>query len=538
MEIFKGRSAFAEIAIGKIVYYSRGEYQIRQYMVNNIDHELQEFRRAAGLVEEALSAQYESRQDERCLEQKQILSEESFRKAVECVIRLQNVSAGYAVRVTRDEMVETFRNLSDDFIRRRIRNVRDLCNRLLSALGQNYVRISLGDGPVILVAEDLAPYEIMEMEKEQLAAVVTSSGSDISHAAIMAKTMNIPVLYDIPVQDDWDGHTAIVDGYTGNLYIDPDREVQKEYTLRQEENREEREELLKLRDDPDVTADGKEVPLQANIADIGDISSVRYYGAAGIGLLRSEFQYMGRENFPREEELFRQYRALAEAMEGKLTIIRTADLGADKSDSYMKIPEERNPIMGNRGIRLSLDRGQMFRTQLQAVYRAACCGNLAVMYPMITSSEELHRISQYIEQVKENLRSRSLPFGEPKQGIMVETPAAVMMAGELAEDVDFLSIGTNDLTQYTLAMDRQDPYLQDKYDDHHPAVLKMIRMVIDAGHAAGKPVYICGELAADTTLTETFVQMGVDALSVVPACILPVRKALRKSYSRNGNREC
>ena len=316
----------------------------------------------------------------------------------------------------------------------------------------------------------------------------------------MAKTMNIPALLEIDTDSEWDGRQAIVDGYTGTLYIDPDEEVKKEYEIRRQADKEEREELLKLRREPDITKDGRKIEIYANIGNMDDLNSVLYYGAAGIGLLRSEFQYLGRENYPRENELFLAYKKIAETMGEKLTVIRTADLGADKQAEYLNIPDETNPIMGNRGIRLCLDRKRMFKAQLRAIFRASAYGNLALMYP----------------------------YKHIKTGIMIETPAAVMISRELARRVDFLSLGTNDLSQYTLAMDRQNPLLRKKYNDHHPAVLRMIQMVIEAGHAENRRVCICGELAADTALTEEFLRMGVDCLSVVPACILPVRKALRQ----------
>ena len=358
---------------------------------------------------------------------------------------------------------------------------------------------------------------------------MTSHGSEISHSSIMTRTMNIPSLFNINVDKDWDGKTAIVDGYTGTLYLNPSDEQLKEYELRRQEDLREREELMKLKDSPDITLDGKEVNVYANIGSVDDLSNVDYYGADGVGLMRSEFQYLGKDRSPSENELFREYRKLAEAMKGRNAVVRTIDLGADKKADYMRIPPETNPIMGNRGIRLALDHREVFEEQLRAIYRAGWYGNLSIMFPMISSLEEMDEIDEIISSAKKNLTSRSIPFRDLRRGVMIETPAAVMIAEELAERADFLSIGTNDLTQYTLAMDRQNPSLKDKYNDHHPAVLKMIKMVIEAGHRAGKRVYICGEIAAETSLTETFLRMGVDALSVVPACVLPVRRILRET---------
>ena len=389
--------------------------------------------------------------------------------------------------------------------------------------------IDLGDEPVIVVTESITPTELMEMDKDKLMAIVTHHGSDISHAAILVKTMNIPALIEIDTDTEWDGQIAIVDGYTGFLYINPDEEVKKEYEIRRQADMEEREELLKLREEPDITKDGRRIEIYANIGNMDDLNSVVYYGASGIGLLRSEFQYLGRENYPRENELFLAYKKIAETMGDRIAVIRTADLGADKQAEYLNIQDETNPIMGNRGIRLCLDRKRMFKAQLRAIFRASAYGNLALMYPMISSEEEMDEIDEVIREVKKGLDEKQIPYKKVKTGIMIETPAAVMISRELARRVDFLSLGTNDLSQYTLAMDRQNPLLRKKYNDHHPAVLRMIKMVIEAGHAENKRVCICGELAADTALTEEFLRMGVDCLSVVPACILPVRKALRQA---------
>ena len=429
----------------------------------------------------------------------------------------------------RDEITETFRSLEEPAVRKRIADIQEISGRLIQILGGASLHINLGEEPMILVTESLSPTEIMEMDKEKLLAVVMHHGSTVSHTSIVAKTMEIPTLVDIVAEDAWDGLTAIVDGYTGTLYLDPDGEIQKEYEIRLEADKREKEELLKLKNEKDVTADGKEVGLYANIGNMSDLNNVLYYGAAGIGLLRSEFQYLGRESYPRENELFLAYKKIAETMGDHPTVIRTADLGADKQASYLDIPEETNPIMGNRGIRFCLDRKEMFKAQLRAIYRASAYGNLAMMYPMVSSEKEMEEIEKLIREVKESLQEQGVPFRNIRTGIMIETPAAVMISRELARRVDFLSIGTNDLTQYTLAMDRQNPLLKGKYDDHHPAILRMIRMVVESAHQEDREVGICGEIAADTALTETFLRMGVDFLSVVPACILPVRKALRET---------
>lgn len=539
MDIYKGTGAFPGIAIGKIVYYHRSEYQIRQYEITDVKGELNIFLQARARVMEQLTELYEKNctiqesQAELFLRQKELLEGKSFQRAIESIIQNEKVNSAYAVMTTRDEILSTFRNLEEPAIKERLANIREISDRLISELGGVSPRIDLGDEPVIVVAESITPTELMEMDKDKLLAIVTHHGSDISHAAILVKTMNIPALIEIDTDTEWDGQLAIVDGYTGSLYINPDEEVKKEYEIRRQADMEEREELLKLREEPDVTKDGRRIEIYANIGNMDDLNSVLYYGAAGIGLLRSEFQYLGRENYPRENELFLAYKKIAETMGDRIAVIRTADLGADKQAEYLNIPDETNPIMGNRGIRLCLDRKKMFKAQLRAIFRASAYGNLALMYPMISSEEEMDEIDAIIREVKSGLDDKGIPYKDVKTGIMIETPAAVMISRELARRVDFLSLGTNDLSQYTLAMDRQNPLLRKKYNDHHPAVLRMIRMVIEAGHAENKRVCICGELAADTALTEEFLRMGVDCLSVVPACILPVRKALRQADLSN-----
>ena len=535
MEIYKGIATFSGIAIGKVLYYSRGEYQIRQCLVSNIKKEISNFQEARLQAVQKLHELYEAsrllnEQEARVfLRQIKLLESESYQNAIESSIAHEKVNAAYAVMINRDELVETFRNLEEPVIRRRINDMQEISNRLIQILGGAAIRINLGDEPVILVAEALSPTEIMEMDKDKLLAVVMHHGSTVSHASIMAKTMEIPTLVDIAADDEWDGMTAIVDGYTGTFYLNPDAEIRREYEIRLEADRREREALLELKVQKDETKDGRKIGLYANIGNMSDLSSVLYYGAKGIGLLRSEFQYLGRENYPRENELFRAYKKVAETMGERLAVIRTADLGADKQAPYLDIPQETNPIMGNRGIRLCLDRRRMFKAQLRAIYRASAYGNLAMMFPMIDSEEEMNEIEKIIEEVKEGLREKNIPFKDIMTGIMIETPAAVMISRELARRVDFLSIGTNDLTQYTLAMDRQNPLLKDKYNDHHPAVLRMVRMVVDAAHKEERRVGICGEIAADTALTGKFLEMGVDFLSVVPACVLPVRKAIRET---------
>ena len=410
MEIYKGIATFSGIAIGKVLYYSRGEYQIRQCLVSNIKKEISDFQEARLQAVHKLQELYEAsrllnEQEARVfLRQIKLLDSESYQNAIESSIAHEKVNAAYAVMINRDELVETFRNLEEPVIRRRINDMQEISNRLIQILGGAAIRINLGDEPVILVAEALSPTEIMEMDKDKLLAVVMHHGSTVSHASIMAKTMEIPTLVDIAADDEWDGMTAIVDGYTGTFYLNPDAEIRREYEIRLEADHREREALLELKAQKDETKDGRKIGLYANIGNMSDLSSVLYYGAKGIGLLRSEFQYLGRENYPRENELFRAYKKVAETMGERLAVIRTADLGADKQAPYLDIPQETNPIMGNRGIRLCLDRRRMFKAQLRAIYRASAYGNLAMMFPMIDSEEEMDEIEMIIGEVKEGLR--------------------------------------------------------------------------------------------------------------------------------------
>lgn len=539
MEIYKGTATFSGIAIGKILYYYKKEYQIRQYLITDTKKEINDFNSTRVQVIRQLKELYEKNcsgnrmEAEIFMEQARLLESDSFRRAIESIITSQKVNAAYAVMTNRDELSATFRNLEEPSIRERISNIQEISNRIISVLGGISHKIDLGEEPVILVAESLSPTEMMEMEKDKILAVVTHQGSVVSHTSIVAKSMDIPSLVGIDTNEEWDGVQAIVDGYTGTLYLDPERELLKEYEIRRQADLKEKEELLTLKSVKDVTKDGREIGLYANIGNLDDVNNVLFYSAVGIGLFRSEFQYLARENYPRENELFCAYKKVAETMGDRLVVIRTVDLGADKQAAYLDIPDEVNPIMGNRGIRLCLDRKLMFKAQIRAIYRASAYGNLAMMYPMITSEEELDEIEEIIAEIKKGLSEKNIPYKDIQTGIMIETPAAVMISEELAARVDFLSLGTNDLTQYTLAMDRQNPLLRGKYNDHHPAIIRMIKMVIEAGHKENCKVCICGELAADTALTETFLRMGVDALSVVPACILPVRKAIREVNLQN-----
>ena len=538
MEIYKGTSAFAGVAIGKIRFYRKGEYQTRQHQADDVKKELKRFDIARRHVMQILKEEYDKNQMNLVLEQAELLGSGSFLRAVQSMITGEKVTAAYAVQTTRDELQSTFSGLTDSEIKERIYNVSRISGLLLDILGEDTRKIDLGEEPVILAAENLSPVELMEMNKDMLLGIITRAGSSTSHAAILAKNMDIPCVTGIGLpqsEEEWEDSVAIIDGYTGTVYLEPDSEVRKEYEIRRKADLIEREALLQLKDEADVTKDGHKVKIYANIGSLDDLNSALYYGARGIGLLRSEFQYLGRESYPGEEELFQAYKKTAETMGDRFVVIRTADLGADKMADYLEIPKETNPLMGNRGIRLSLDRKNLFKTQIRAIYRASCYGNLGMMYPMICSEEEMDEVEAVVAEAKMELKTAGIPFKDIRTGIMMETPAAVMIGEELAKRVDFMGIGTNDLTQYTLAMDRQNPLLQKKYNDHHPAILKMIQMIVEAGHAQNCKVCLCGELAADTRLTEQFLRMGVDALSVVPVCILPVRKAIREVYMGEQN---
>lgn len=536
MEVYRGVVTFHGIAIGKIQYYQRAEQLILQYTVENARKEMERYGKAARQVEADLQRLHQNSLKQVGEQEAQILKEHirvitsgSFSRAIESLIRNEKVNASYAVATTRDELVHTFAGLQDSCVRTRVESIREVSNRLISVLDQLPRETILGDEPVILAAEELSPTDLIELEKDKILAVITKQGSRFSHTSIVAKTMNVPSMILGETAPDWDGRMAVVDGYQGIIYLEPEKDILLRYQKLQKEDWEEQESLLQLREAKDVTLDGVEVGLFANIGNLDDLNSVMQSGAQGIGLLRSEFQYLGRENYPRENELFRAYCKVAQSMKDKPVIIRTVDLGADKKADYMELPLEANPIMGNRGIRLCLDRKKMFKAQLRAIYRASAYGNLSIMYPMITSLNEVHQIQEMIAEVKAGLDKKGIPYGEVRQGIMIETPAAALISGELAREVDFLSLGTNDLTQYVLAMDRQNPDLKGKYDEHHPAIFRIIEMVVREGHKEGCTVTICGELAGETELVERFLRIGVDALSVVPASVLPVRRAIRES---------
>lgn len=533
MNVYHGVGTFPGIAIGKIQFYRGCEQHIHKYTVTDTQSELIRFQKARKKAIEELQDWHKKEQAElgrtlrRIETYIQLLENSSFIRAIESMVQSEKVNVSYAIATTKEELSTTFAKLDDPYVQARVESIRYISDQLIGILDSISRDRIQGEEPVILVSRELSPAHVMEVDQKKLLAIVTKQGSAISHTSILAKTINIPVLIGLEVDVEWDGCIGIVDGYNGTLYVEPDTDTLKVYQEKQVCDLKKQEELLKLRDAEDVTKDGTKVELLANIANLEDLDSVLTNGASGIGLLRSEFQYLGRENYPREGELYRVYRQVAQTMGDRRVVIRTVDLGADKQANYMNLPQELNPAMGNRGIRVCLDRKKMFRAQIRAIYRASIYGNLAIMYPMITSMWEVEEIWEIVEDVKKGLDQREIPYKDIPNGIMVETPAAAMISSELAEKADFISLGTNDLTQYVLAMDAQNPQLERKFDRHHPGVLRMMEMVIKSTHEAGKKVLVCGELAAENVMIPYFLNLGVDALSMAPACILPARKIVR-----------
>ena len=446
------------------------------------------------------------------------------------MIENEEVNAEYATAVTGENFSKMFAEMEDEYFKARSADMKDISERVISVLSGKDTTATF-DQPVIIAADDLMPSETVQLDKEKVLAFVTKYGSANSHTAILARTMNIPALINIPVDPSWDGKMAIVDGHTGTFYLDPDEDTIHEMTAKQDKDLEERRLLQELKGKENVSLDGKKINLYANIGGLKDLASVLANDGGGVGLFRSEFLYIGRDSMPTEEEQFQAYKAVAQTLAGKKVIIRTLDIGADKQADYLHLDKEDNPALGFRAIRICLTRPEIFKTQLRAIYRASAYGTISVMYPMITSTEEVEEIKKISAAVRAELSADGVPFGNVEEGIMIETPAAAIISDELGKMVDFFSIGTNDLTQYTLAMDRQNDKLDRFYNPHHPAVLRLIQTVIENGHTGGAWVGICGELGADTSLTETFLQMGVDELSVSPSMILPVREAIRKSYA-------
>lgn len=539
MEMYTGKSIFKGIAIGKILFYQKGEQPVKRVKIEDTAEQIKRYEDARAKAAEQLQGLYEKALKEvgeanaAVFEVHQMmLEDDDYIDSVVNIIETQQVNAEFAVATTGDNFAKMFVEMEDDYFKARAADVKDISERMVNILSGNESGGAIGDEPVIVVAEDLAPSETVQMDKEKLLAFVTRLGSANSHTAILARTMNIPALIEVDIKEEWNGKMAVVDGYTGTFYIDPDEDILKKMQEKKEEDIKARELLQELKGKEDVTVDGKHIKLYANIGGVKDVASVLANDAAGIGLFRSEFLYLEADNYPDEEAQFQAYKTVAENMAGKKVIVRTLDIGADKQVDYFNLDHEENPAMGYRAIRICLDRRDIFRTQLRALLRASAYGNIGIMYPMIISVDEVKEIKKIVESIKAELTEKGIEYGEVEQGIMIETPAAVMISDLLAKEVDFFSIGTNDLTQYTLAIDRQNSKLDNIYDAHHPAVLRMIQKTIENGHKAGCWVGICGELGADMTLTETFLKMGIDELSVSPTFVLPIRKLIRKMSTK------
>ncbi len=550
MEVYQGKSVFGGIAIGRISVHKKDEQQVKRVRIEDSEQEILRYRQAKQTAMEQLQGLYQKALKEvgeanaAIFEIHQMmLEDDDYNESVENIIRMQQVNAEYAVASTGDNFAQMFSAMDDDYMRARSADVKDISERVLSVLGGRATGIDASGEPVIIVADDLAPSETVQLNKDLVLSFVTVHGSVNSHTAILARTMSIPALIGtaIPLTDDIDGKVGIVDGKNGCIYVDPDEDTLGRMQQLKLEEQEKKELLQTLKGRENITIDGKKIMLYANIGNSKDLAAVLQNDAGGIGLFRSEFIYLERDTFPTEEEQFQIYRTVAETMAGKPVIIRTLDIGADKKCDYFEMEPEENPAMGCRAIRICLTRPEIFKTQLRALFRASAFGNISIMYPMIISVDELRKIKTIVAEIRQELTEQGVTFGEPKQGIMIETPAAVMMSEELAKEVDFFSIGTNDLTQYTLAIDRQNPKLDAFYDPHHPAVLRMIQMVVENAHKVGIWAGICGELGADTTLTRRFLAMGVDELSMSPGSILPVRKIILETdvtKERENNNLC
>ena len=538
MQKYTGKSVFAGIAIGRIVLYEKGQQLVKRIKVENTAYEKERYHEASEKAKEELAGLYDKAVKEvgesgaAIFEIHQMmLEDDDYIESVENIIDTQKVNAEYAIAQTGDNFSQMFASMEDEYMRGRAADVKDITERLINVLSGSSSNEIAANEPVIILAEDLAPSETVQMDKSKILSFVNVKGSVNSHTAILARTMGIPALIgtDIPLDDSVNGHMAVVDGINGCVYIDPDEETLSKMKEEQRKDNEKKELLQELKGKEDVTLDGKHIKLYANIGNIKDLANVINNDAAGIGLFRSEFIYLESDTFPTEEEQFTIYKKVAESMAGKPVIIRTLDIGADKQCDYFGLEKEDNPALGLRAIRICLTRPEIFKTQLRALYRASAFGNISIMYPMITSVSEVDRIKVIEDEVKAELVKDGIEIGNPKTGIMIETPAAVIISRELAKKVDFFSIGTNDLTQYTLAIDRQNTNLDDFYDAHHPAVLEMIRMVVESAHKDGIWAGICGELGADTSLTKEFISMGVDELSVSAGKLLSVRKIIRET---------
>lgn len=534
MITLKGKGVFKGIAIGKLSFYRRNDHKIKRYHIDNVSSEIERFNNAKAEAVKQLQALYDKALQEvgeanaQIFEMHQMmLDDEDYCDSVRNIITTQSVNAEYAVGMTRDNYSEMFSSMEDEYMRGRAADVKDISERVINILSDIAETGITSDGPVIVAADDLAPSETVQLDKDKLLGFVTMNGSANSHTAILARTMNIPAIINAgdSLKEEYDGLYAIVDGFTGTVYIEPDEETLSVMKAKKSEEDEKTLLLQQLKGRENITQDGQKINIYANVGNIGNIGSAIQNDAGGIGLFRSEFLYLENDTFPTEDEQFSVYKTVAENMAGKTAIIRTLDIGADKQVDYFNLPKEENPAMGYRAIRICLTQTDIFKTQLRALYRASAFGKIAIMFPMIISVQEVLQIKAIVNEVKKELKDDGIPFNENIElGIMIETPAAALISDALAKEVDFFSIGTNDLTQYTLAIDRQNQQLENIFDPHHKAILRLIKLVADNAHANGIWMGICGELAADLDLTETFLAIGVDELSVSPPFILPLRK--------------
>lgn len=536
MERYQGKSIYNSIALGRLHYFAKEENVVKRRRIEDAEAEIVRYEAAKGKAIEELQLLYEKAVREvgevnaQIFEVHQMmLEDEDYNNAIYHLIRTQMVNAEYAVASTGDSFAQLFSDMEDEYMKARSIDIKDISERVAGILSGHTAKENIGEEPVILLAQDLAPSETVQLDKSRLLAFVTRQGSSNSHTAILARTMQLPALIGIEVRPEWHGRIAIVDGFRGELILDPGEELLAEYRRRMAEQKEKQELLKQLKGKENITGSGRKIKLYANIGSLYDLASVLENDAGGIGLFRSEFLYLEASDYPTEEEQFRVYMQAARTMADKQVIIRTLDIGADKQASYFELEPEDNPALGYRAIRICLTRQEIFKTQLRALFRASAYGNVAVMYPMITSLEEVRRIKEISKAVKEELRSEGIPIGDRiEEGIMIETPAAALISDLLAPEVDFFSLGTNDLTQYTLAIDRMNPLLDEFYQPHHEAVLRQIKLVAENAHKAGIWCGICGELAADRTLTKTFLEYGIDELSVSPGDILAIRKIIRE----------
>ena len=539
MITIEGKSVFGGVSIGKLMFYKRNEKVIRRTHVDDVDAEWKRFEEAKNTAIDQLKDLYDKAIEDvgeanaMIFEIHQMMLDDlDYLESIEGIIRTQSVNAEYAVSTTADNFAQMFASMDDAYMQGRAADVKDVSERVLDILcGVSNGTREMTE-PCIVAADDLAPSETVQLDKEKVLGFATMYGSSNSHTAILARTMNIPAVIGMgeALNPKYDGEMAIIDGFTGTIYVDPDEETLAKMQEKRAKDLEQKELLNQLKGKENVTKSGQKINVYANIGNVSDLGAVLKNDAGGVGLFRSEFLYLENSTYPTEEQQFAAYKQVVESMAGKKVIIRTLDIGADKQVDYFNLAKEENPALGYRAIRICLTRPEIFKTQLRALYRASVYGNLSIMFPMIISVKEVRKIKEIIEEVKAELREEGLPFKEDVElGIMIETPASVMMSRELAKEVDFFSVGTNDLTQYTLAIDRQNLALDEFYDPHHPAVLAMIRMAAESAHAEGKWIGICGELGADVTLTETFLKMGIDELSVAPGMVLKVRQKIREA---------